>query len=871
MSEEASDLDLLRRRARRALARGELSLADLDLHSQRDLEQVVEDLRIHQAELEIQNRELSESRARIESERTRYRALFEGLPLPALVIDRMGVIEQANQTAVEFFGFRASQSMRRHSVYRLFSDRGGNWFGRVMEAAGEGDGPSLAERIPVIRADGEDVPMDCHALNPGAGYHADRHTLLLFVDRTSERERDRQRALYGALMDNSEALIYAFDLSDRCLLMNPAASRMFGVGEVPVLGKSRAELMGAELARHEAGQDRQALYGHGPVAREERRTLPDGNDAVYMALRFALRDERNEVFAVAVIATDVSAQRSLQSRLDLASEVFSRGSEAILITDAGNRVVFANAAFEHVSGYREAQIIGRNPLAMASDRHDRPFFLKIKKALASDGYWDGEVWPRRANGETYPAWLRISRVRSGPDEDVHHVLVLRDISKEKMAEEEIERLAFFDMLTGTPNRYLLKDRVAQEIRSGIRSDTPFALAFLDLDRFKEVNDAFGHETGDRLLVHFARRLRESLREEDTVCRLGGDEFVLLLKGIDRVDATERLDRVLQEATRPFVIAGRSHQVSASIGVAMFPVDGDSFDELLKNADTAMYQAKSAGRDRCCFFHADMAEAASSNARIEAAMRDKLKNDGFHLVYQPQIDLAAGGIVGLEALLRWDAESAEDAPGPGKFIPLAEQSGLIVPLGNWVLERAAGQIAAWQDSPLGLLPVAVNVAAEQFWRDGFLDAVSDRLARHGIDPSRLFLELTERTAMKMPTEAAELIGSFGARGIRCALDDFGTGYSSLAYLKRFPLDVLKIDRSFVADLADSEDDQAICRAIIQVAHTLGMKVLAEGVETPAQEAFLREAGCDQAQGFLYAPGLSPDELATWMAEYRATTA
>ncbi len=871
MSDEALDLQSLRRRARRALTSGELSLADLNLPPDLSMERLVEDLRIHQAELEIQNQELTESRDRIEVERGRYRALFEGLPVPALVINRMGVVEQANQAAADFFGFRASRALRRHSVFRLFSDRGGNWFGPAMERAGRGGEPSLTERIGVLRADGQEVPMDCYALNPGLGYHADRHTLLLLVDRSAEREHDRQRAFYGALMDNSEALIYAFDLAGRCLLMNPAAARAFGVAESTVLGKTRTECMQGETARYEARMDRRALYGREPITEELRRRLADGSEALLMVVRFALRDEQGEVFAVAVIATDVTAQRRMQSRLDLATEIFSRGSEAILITDAGNRVIFANAAFEHISGYRAAEIAGRNPLSLVSERHDRPFFLEIKKHLARDGYWEGEVWPRRVGGETYPAWLRISRVRSGSDQEMHHVLVIRDISKEKMAEEEIQRLAYFDMLTGTPNRYLLKDRVAQAVRSSIRTGAQFALAFLDLDRFKEVNDVHGHETGDRLLVHFARRLRESLREEDTVCRLGGDEFVLLLKGIDRIDARERLERVLSETTQPFSIGGNSHQVSASIGVAMFPDDGDGFDELLKNADTAMYQAKAAGRDQCSFFHADMAVAASSSAQIEADLREKLKNDDFYLVYQPQIDLATGAVVGLEALLRWRANDLDSAPGPGEFIPVAEQSGLIVPLGNWVIERVARQIAAWEQAGSEALTVAINVAAEQFWRESFLASVTERMEQAGIEPARVVLELTERTAMKMPTEAAEIMRSLNARNIRLALDDFGTGYSSLSYLKRFPLQFLKIDRSFVADLAENQDDQAICRAIIQVAHALGMKVLAEGVETTAQEAFLRGAGCDFAQGFLYAPGLGPEELALWLKQRRLATA
>ena len=862
MSEKAMDLETLRQRARDALETGELNWSDLDRVDDDDRERLIEDLRIHQAELEIQNRELVEARALAEAERTRYQSLFEGLPVPALVVDRMGVIEEANQAAVDFFGFRASRALRRHSVFRLFGDRGGNWFGPAVEQAGAGGEPSLSERVPVLRADGEEVPMDCLAMRLGTRYHADRHTLLMLVDRTLERDHDRERALYGSLMANTDALVYAFDHAGRCLLMNDAAARHFGVDGDRARGARRIDCMAADRAEREARADRRALYEARPQTEELRCPDASGLEAVFAVTRFALRDERDAAFAVAVIATDVTEQRRLQSRLDLATEIFSRGSEAIVISNSAHKIIFANAAFERISGYPEADILGRNPLELLSDRHGHDFLLEVKSRLDSDGFWDGEIWPRRRDGESFPGWLRISRVQSASEGAAHHVLIVRDVSNEKQAEETIQRLAYFDTLTGLPNRDLLKDRVAQAIRSANRRSGTFALAFLDLDRFKEVNDAFGHETGDRLLVHFARRLQGYLREQDTIARLGGDEFVLLLEGIGADDARERLDQVLEAATRPFTIDKQTHQVSASIGVALFPADGDSFEVLLKNADTAMYQAKAGGRDTCRFFHADMAEAVSSMAQIESAMRRALDQNCFHMVYQPQIDLATGQIVGLEALLRWQ-DGVDGRPiSPGQFIPVAERCGLVVPLGEWVMNRVLRQATDWSDGVLAGVPISINVAAEQFWRDGFLDGIEQCLRRSGVEASRVVLELTERTAMKMPLEAADLMRSIKGRGIDLALDDFGTGYSSLAYIKRFPFQYLKIDRSFVADLAENSDDQAICKAIIQVAHTLGMKVVAEGVETPAQASFLRAVGCDMAQGFLYSPGLPAGELLQW---------
>jgi two-component system CheB/CheR fusion protein len=870
VADQDDSLDVLRSRARRALARGELTPDDLGFDEASDASRLLENLRIHQAELEIQNAELMESRERAEAERARYQLLYESLPLPALVLDRMGVIGEANQAAVDFFGFPASGHLRRHSVFRLFGDRGLGWFGPALDRATRDQLPVLTERVPMLNADGETVPMDCLVLNLESRYRADQHSLLLFIDRTQEQERDRERALNRSLLRNSDALIYAFDLDGRCLLMNHAAGKAFGIDEREAVGRSRDECMGEERSRRETMADRRALYQRQPLLEEQTWSLEGQGDRILAMTRFVLRDERDAPVGVAVIATDLTRHRRMQARLELATEIFSRGSEAILITDVDHRVTFANGAAERMSGFAESELMGRNPREFLSQRHDDRFLQRIAEQINADGFWEGEVWLNRQDGGVYPGWLRISRVQSRLDSALHHVLVLRDISQEKMADEEIERLAFFDTLTGTANRYLLRDRTARAVKAAAREKGQFAFAFMDLDRFKEINDAYGHEAGDQILVQVAGRLTDSALDRDTVCRLGGDEFIVLLEGVDREAAGERLNEMLRSISVPFEIDGQSHQISASVGIAMYPDDGKAYEDLLKNADTALNDAKSGGRNLCRFFRADMADAASSLAQLDAAMRQALKVDGFHLVYQPQISLATGECLGLEALLRWQPEGQAPIP-PSKFIPIAEQSGLIVELGAWVLDHVLRQIRDWSGHPLDGVPVSINVAAEQFWLDGFVDDLSDRLRASGVAPDSVVLELTERTAMKMPTQSAEILRALAQQGIELSLDDFGTGYSSLAGLKRFPLTYLKIDRSFVTDLVHDPDDQAICRAVIQLAHTMGMQVIAEGVETEEQERFLREAGCDLAQGFLYSPGLKPEDLSAWLAGRSLTTA
>ena len=863
MNDRAKKLAQLRNRARTALARGELTPPELEASS--DPERLLEDLRIHQAELEIQNRELTEAKSLIEVERLRYRTLFAALPMPALVINRMGVIEETNQTAAVFFGFAATRILRRHSVFRLFQDRGGDWFSSAMHKAELEGEIASNERVPVLDGEGDTVPMDCLLLRLGSDYHADRHFLMLLIDRRVEIERDKERALHHSLMDNSDALIYAFDEQDRCVLMNRAAGRFFGVDSSRAAGMKRVVCMTQPFAERERRRDQRALQARDSQSEELRLCAESGQEHVFSAVRFVLRDEHDAAFAVAVIATDLTEQRRLQSRLDLATEIFSHGSEAILITDHNHRITFVNTAFEDISGFKGESMLGVNPLKLLSERQGRAELGKIKHRLDEKGFWEGEVLPRRRDGQTYPAWLRISRVRAGPDRSVHHVLVVRDISDQKLAAEEIQRLAFYDLLTGAPNRYLLHERTLHAIQSARRSEQSFALAFLDLDRFKEINDAFGHEVGDRLLVLLARRLQECLRQEDTIARLGGDEFVFLLENIDPSQTAERLQTVLEAAAQPFVLDQVSHQVSASIGVALYPRDGETFDVLLKNADTAMYQAKAAGRNTVRFFEPGMAEAASSMARIESEMRRGLKQGDFYMVYQPQVDLQHGGVVGAEALLRWQREDGQPI-SPGEFIPVAEQTGLINPLGVYVLDRVLAQLRLWQRNGSFDLPISINVAPEQFWREDFKQSLLNRIAEFEVNPDRVVLELTERTAMKMAPQAAAIMRALADQGIQLALDDFGTGYSSLAYLKKFPLRTLKIDRGFVQDLGDDADDQAICQAIIGVAHSLGLKVVAEGVETPAQAEFLRRAGCDYAQGFLYAPGLEAEAFLRWFARY-----
>lgn len=863
MNATDTKMQRLRERARAALARGDLTVELTNAHY--DDARAAENLRIYHAELEIQNQELKESQAEANEQRRRYQTLFNAMPIPALVIDRMGVIADTNRAAQSFFGFRRAQGLHRHSVFRLLHNRGGDWIGDALQL-GADEPPKLAEQVPVLRGDGEQVPMDCIVVGLGTGYHADRHQMMLLVDRSAEHLREQERLFHQTLIDNSQSLIFAFDRSERCLLMNQEAGRVFGIAPETAVGLPREHCVPARLAEREAEFHRQALSSPSALVEEYRGSL--GADVipetVHTITRFRLRDERGYPFAVATIATDISRSRRMEVRLDLASEIFKHGSEGIVITDARHAVLFTNPALSAICGLDEAEVAKTGLLALLFGPDATGFPPAIEARLATEGFWEGEVRPHRNLCPLSIAWLRVSRVRAAGVIGHHHIFVLRDLSRQKQAEEELERLAHYDLLTGTPNRYLLEDRVHQAIREARRQHEDFALAFVDLDRFKDVNDVFGHATGDRLLVEFTRRLQEHLRDEDTVSRLGGDEFVLLLRRIDRRSAGQKISGVLDSATEPFLVDGHRHQVSASVGIAMFPQDGDSLEELLRAADTAMYHAKENGRNRFSFFAPQMRDAIVGTTEIATEMREALRSQQFHMVYQPQIDLVSRQTIGAEALARWQHHRLGPI-SPGRFIPVAEQCGLIRAFGNWVLDHVIAQVQAWSSQGLGSIPISVNVAAEQLGQEQFAEDLLERIAATGIDGGLIGLELTERTAMGQPGPVSAVLKALTEHGVSFSLDDFGTGYSSLSYLKRFPIDFIKIDRSFVTEVATNPDDQAICKAIIQMAHVLGMKVIAEGVETRAQEAFLRDSGCDAAQGFLYSPGIPADAFARWLRD------
>ncbi len=566
---------------------------------------------------------------------------------------------------------------------------------------------------------------------------------------------------------------------------------------------------------------------------------------------------------------DISERRVTETRLRLLAAAFEHSAEAIMVSDRDNRILEVNDAFCRLTGYAADEVRGSDPRLLSSGRTSAEEYRTMWQAINSTGHWQGEVWDRRKDGSYYPKWLSISTIRGAEGNTEYYIGSFVDISERKAAEEKISHLAHFDTLTDLPNRSNLQGRLDQALASARREGHGHSVAvmFLDLDRFKNINDTLGHHVGDALLLEVAARLRSSVRDSDVVARLGGDEFVVVLTGADALAAERVAGKILKALSRTYQIEGHALHSTSSIGIAVFPADGESVEVLMQNADAAMYHAKSAGRNNVQFFTASMNEAASDRRQLEEDLHLALQQKQFVLHYQPQVD-AQRCVFAAEALLRWQHPHHGLVP-PARFVPLAEDTGLIVPIGQWVLETACAQIKAWSvDARTHKLQVAVNVSARQFRQPDFVELLRQALDNSGADPARLKLELTESLVLDNVADTIVKMNAIKLLGVTFSMDDFGTGYSSLSYLTRLPLDQLKIDRAFVCRLPENRSDAVIAQTIVTMGRSLGLKVVAEGVENEAQRQFLDSHGCDGYQGFLFSRPLAVEAFEDFLQGFVA---
>lgn len=550
--------------------------------------------------------------------------------------------------------------------------------------------------------------------------------------------------------------------------------------------------------------------------------------------------------------------------MKIASLVYQNSSEAMMVTEANGVIISVNPAFSKLTGYAQEEVVGKTPKFLRSGRHDQAFYQAMWRQIDSIGCWQGEIWNRRKGGQIYPERLTINTVFDGKNLPQRRVALFSDITQEKQTEELIWKQANFDALTELPNRCMVHSRLKEEISRSRRDRSSLALMFLDLDDFKEVNDTLGHDVGDALLKETAQRLKHCVRETDTVARLGGDEFTIILCGLHNHNIERVAEDILRKICEPYRLGDELVYVSASVGITLYPQDATGIDELFKNADQAMYAAKQNGRNRYNYYTTSMQEAALTRMRLIGDLRVALANDQFRLAYQPIVELDTGAIHKAEALLRWH-HPTRGLIGPAQFIPIAEETGIISEIGDWAFYEASRQVAKWRDTYDSLFRVSVNKSPVQFRCESNAHAAwFKHLRQLGIPGHSVVLEITESVLMDASAAINERLMEFRDSGIQISLDDFGTGYSSLAYLKRFHIDYLKIDQSFVRNLGDGTDDLALIEAIVIMAHTLGIKVIAEGVETEEQRGLLAAIGCDFGQGYLFSKPLETEEFGHLLA-------
>ena len=682
--------------------------------------------------------------------------------------------------------------------------------------------------------------------------------LFIFNARLSRQVQERTASLvasersFRAFFEMASVGVAQFDgVSNRFIKVNRKFCELMGYSAQELLSLEPRDLIHPEdLPASKESMQALRTKERAEITLEKRYVRKDGATFWGLVTISPLWGEHEHPEFFLAVVRDISAWKAAEEKLLLSAKVFENTIEGIVVTDTQGLIVQVNPGFTIITGYSAEEAVGGNPRILKSDRHPQHFYQDMWTRLVEEGHWAGEIWNRRKSGENYPEWLTISAVRNEAGQVTNYVSIFHDITELKRQQNALEYQAQHDALTGLPNRLLLGDRLRMALAQLERSGGKLALLFLDLDNFKTINDGLGHSAGDALLVEISRRLERLLRSGDTLARLGGDEFLILLPEIDTIDGASHIaTRMLEALKTPFHHGDVEYFVTASIGVTIAPDDGSEAGKLIKNADMSMYRAKSLGRNNYQYFTPEMDVAAHRRISLESKLRKGIEAQEFELFYQPLVNMDSGRILGAEALVRWRHDGK--LISPLEFIPLAEDSGLILPLGDWVLRTAARQAKLWQDAGHDL-SMSVNISSRQFAGIGLADTLREVLLNTELRPGKLYFEITESMLMGDIATAKATLLALREAGGTFFLDDFGTGYSSLSYLKRLPLDGLKIDRSFIRDITEDADSFAIVAAIVSMAQTLNLRIVAEGVETQAQRALLASMGAITLQGYLASP-------------------
>ncbi|RAU19228.1 hypothetical protein DN062_02875 [Nitrincola tibetensis] len=864
-------LDDLRKKAEKALAESDGTSWPLDGENDESLDpssgpRILEELRVYQAELEIQNLQLRESEFYAQHDRQRYLTLFDSMPVGALVVDRSAVVQEANIYVASLFDFAGPQRLIKHSLFRLFNSESSLWLADQLNRFAHGHNHIAQNKLNLKKSFGS-ISVDCSVVKLPAPYGLDDHYLIMLRDTRSEDQLNHYHQLVQTLLDNSDTLIYAFDRDEKCLLANNKTAQLLNCRVDEMIGRNRADLINAVYAGRHQEHDRHVLSTGENLITEDRYENNLGQHYTFLSHKFPLPDEHGQPFAVACISNDITERKQVERALRLAANVFTHAREGIVITDRDANILDVNATFTDITGYSREEVIGKKPSILNSGKQDTSFYEAMWHELHTNGHWYGEIWNRRKDGGVIVEMKAITAVRDEHGDIQNYIALSSDITIIKEHQAQLEYIAHYDALTGMPNRLLLGDRLRQAMSQAPRRGQRLAVAYLDLDGFKEVNDTHGHAVGDQLLVTLAKRMTQVLRDGDTLGRIGGDEFVAVLVDLPSVETSVQIvTRLLEVAAQPFLIGDIVLNVSASLGVTFYPqnevVDAD---QLLRQADLAMYQAKQAGKNRYYIFDDEHHRNVRGHYENLENIRQALAERQFVLYYQPKVNMRTGDLIGVEALIRWQHPLHGLLP-PAAFLPVIENHPLAIDLGEWVIDSALTQIETWRSNGLSI-PISVNVGALQLQHPDFVSCLQALLSRHpGVNPGELELEILETSALESYNKVSQVMASCQALGVSFALDDFGTGYSALTYLKQLPADLLKIDQSFVRGMLDDPDDLAILEGVLGLATAFRRQIIAEGVETIAHGEMLLRLGYEWAQGYAIARPMPAQDLQGWFCTW-----
>jgi diguanylate cyclase (GGDEF)-like protein/PAS domain S-box-containing protein len=805
---------------------------------------------------DITERKLAE--AKVKESEERYRTLIEWSP-EAIAVHSAGKLVFANPAAVRLFGAQGEQDLLGKPALDLIHPDYREGISSRIRAMASGGGSAPMVEAKYLQLDGTVVDVEVQAKS--LTYDGKPAVLGAMRDITARKQAQEalqeNREKYRALSEAASEAIFISE-QGKCLEQNTRAQEMFGYSSAEAVGRPGTDW----IAPGDRDRVMKNMLSGYELPYEVNALRKDGSTFAAL-LHGKMMHYKGKVVRVTTMA-DMTERKQAEEAQRIAATAFE-SQQGMFITNAERIILRVNRSFTEITGYSSDEAVGRSPRLLSSGRHDAAFYAAMWSDIERDGSWQGELWNRRKSGELFPEWLTISAVRNNAGDSTHYVAAFTDITSRKSAEDQIQSLAFYDALTGLPNRRLLLDRMEQTLTGSARRQRRHALLFIDLDNFKTLNDTLGHLQGDMLLEQVATRLVGCVREGDTVARLGSDEFAVMLEDLSYAEveaATQARGvsaKIIASLNRPYELAHGEHHSTSSIGVALFGADPqESSDAPLKRAELAMFQAKGSGKNGVAFFDPQMQVEVMSRAAMETDLREAVLTGQFLLYYQAQV-VGAGRLTGVEALLRWRHPQRGLVP-PFEFIALAEETGLIIPVGQWVLESACRQLAVWSTQPsLAQLSVAVNVSARQFQHVDFVATVQAALAGAGANPRRLKLELTESMLVKDVEGIIAKMNTLKAMGVNFSLDDFGTGYSSLSYLKRLPLDQLKIDQGFVRNILTDPNDAAIAKMVIALADSLGLTVIAEGVEIEAQRDFLAHQGCHSYQGYLFGRPMPIDEF------------